>query len=99
MLVPLSTETIRMEFTTMGCRRSKVRLRCAFELRKVEAPIRLVEALLVVMAVLVIVMGYLLAGWRTGLATEPWSIASMAGLLHSSEEDVHDLLRKIPKAR
>ncbi|KAM7211141.1 hypothetical protein V8F06_013474 [Rhypophila decipiens] len=96
-LVPLSTETIRMEFTTMGCRRSKVRLRCAFGLRKVEAPIRVVEAVLITMAVLVIVMGYLLARWRTGLATEPWSIASMAGLLHGSEKDVHDLLRKIPK--
>ncbi|KAK4209957.1 hypothetical protein QBC37DRAFT_323066 [Rhypophila decipiens] len=97
MLVPLSTETIRMEFTTMGCRRSKVRLRCAFGLRKVEAPIRVVEAVLITMAVLVVVMGCLLARWRTGLATEPWSIASMAGLLHSSEEEVHDLLRKIPK--
>jgi len=105
-LIPLSSEVIRLEFTT-SCRRDKGgaydggsgkgdtgdewvsgggggRFQggvCAFGLRKAGALMRVAEGMLVAMAVLVVGIGIVMFRWRTGVAAEPWSIASMAGLL------------------
>ncbi|KAM7201979.1 hypothetical protein V8F33_002986 [Rhypophila sp. PSN 637] len=93
-LVPLSTETIRLEYTSMYC--SAAGDMCAYGLRNAGTPLRVAEAFLVIMAVLIIIIGFMLARWRTGFATEPWSIASMSSLLASSEPELRTLLRSIP---
>ncbi|KAK4213799.1 hypothetical protein QBC37DRAFT_285244 [Rhypophila decipiens] len=93
-LVPLSTETIRLEYTSMYC--SAAGDMCAYGLRNAGTPLRVAEAFLVIMAVLIIIIGIMLARWRTGFATEPWSIASMSSLLASSEPELRTLLRSIP---
>jgi len=54
---------------------------CALGLRKSGVPMRVAEGVLGVMAVLVVMMGGLLLRWRTGVAAEPWSVASMAGFM------------------
>lgn len=63
---------------TGGVNRVRV---CALGLRKSGVPMRVAEGVLGVMAVLVVVMGGLLLRWRTGVAAEPWSVASMAGFM------------------
>ncbi|KAM7213514.1 hypothetical protein V8F06_011127 [Rhypophila decipiens] len=88
-LIPLSTETIRLDYTSINCHvfRKKV---YGFGLRTSGPPVIVAETLLVAMAVLVIWMGIILArGRRTGLASEPWNIASMAAFLaHPEFRDV-----------
>ncbi|KAM7224616.1 hypothetical protein V8F06_000397 [Rhypophila decipiens] len=54
---------------------------CAFGLRKSVTMIRVAEGVLVAMAAIVLFMGWLLTRWRSGMVSEPWSIASMASLL------------------
>ncbi|KAM7222662.1 hypothetical protein V8F06_001849 [Rhypophila decipiens] len=93
-LVPLSTETIRLEYTSMYC--SAAGDMRAYGLRNAGTPLRVAEAFLVIMAVLIIIIGFMLARWRTGFATEPWSIASMSSLLAFSEPELRTLLRSIP---
>ncbi|VBB81088.1 Putative protein of unknown function [Podospora comata] len=91
-LIPLSAETIRLEFTSINCKVfSRV---CAFGLRKAGIPMRAAEGVLVAIAVLVIAIGVLLSRWKSRVATEPWSIASMAGLL--SDAEVRGLVRSLP---
>ncbi|KAM7190486.1 hypothetical protein V8F33_009469 [Rhypophila sp. PSN 637] len=57
---------------------------CAFGLRKSVTMIRVAEGVLVAMAAIVLFMGWLLTRWRSGMVSEPWSIASMASLLAGS---------------
>lgn len=96
LLLPLSSEVIRLEFTENCADLHRTTWRndptltipttqlfdrvCATGLRKSSTMIRIAEGLLVVMASLVIVMGCLLARWRSGMAAEPWRIASMTSL-------------------
>ena len=94
-LVLLSTETIRLEVTSMGCDSKGLNRLCPYGLRKSDVPIRAAEALLASMVVLVITMGCILARWRTCVAAEPWSNASMAGLFTNPE--LRDLVRSIPR--
>lgn len=100
-LVPLSSETIRLELTT-DCGSSllpDLPLRvCAFGLRKSGPVIRVTEGLLVSIAILAICIGVLLFRWRSGLLSEPWSIASMTSLLPPQGE-LRALLRAIPDGR
>ncbi|KAK3385815.1 hypothetical protein B0H63DRAFT_560325 [Podospora didyma] len=102
-LVPLSSEVIRLEFTT-ECGKNKLQMppfqesSCAFGLRKVGTPMRVAEGLLVTIAILVIGIGLVLARWRTGVAAEPWSIASMASLLSKHEGGLRSLVRSIPSS-
>ncbi|KAK4201709.1 hypothetical protein QBC40DRAFT_323630 [Triangularia verruculosa] len=91
-LIPLSAETIRLEFTSINCKAfNRV---CAFGLRKAGVPMRVAEGVLVAIAMLVIAIGVLLSRWKSRVATEPWSIAAMAGLLSNAE--VRELLRSLP---
>ena len=102
-LVPISSEVIRLEHTT-DCGgpgdypfTPRNRRICAIGLRKSGALIRVAEAMLVAMAVLVIGLGFLLKGWKSGVATEPWSIATMASLLASTKDD--ELRKLLPSLR
>lgn len=53
--------------------------------------------MLVVMAVLHIGLGLLLRRWESGVATEPWSIATMATLRACTRDDeLGKLLRSLP---
>lgn len=92
--VPLSSEVIRLEYS-IECDYNLGPHRCALGLRKALGPMQAAETLLVVMAVLVIGIGVLLVRWRSGVPTDPWSIASMASLFQSSEERFRELVRSI----
>lgn len=85
LLVPLASEVVRLEFSTFcsshGSAQVGTTRPCAFGVRAAGAPMRVVEGVLVAMALLVVVMGVLMRRWRTGVAADPWSMASMAGLL------------------
>ncbi|KAK4215214.1 hypothetical protein QBC37DRAFT_282137 [Rhypophila decipiens] len=65
---------------------------CAFGLRKSVTMIRVAEGVLVAMAAIILFMGWLLTRWRSGMVSEPWSIASMASLL----ADLAALLQRVP---
>ena len=95
-LVPISSEVLLLEFTSDcgGGRASFLRV-CAYGLRKSGGLIRVAEGLLVAMALLVIAIAFLLVRWRSGVTTDPWSIASMASLL-TADSEVCRLLRSIP---
>ncbi|KAH8892994.1 hypothetical protein GQ53DRAFT_822489 [Thozetella sp. PMI_491] len=90
-LVPLSSETIKLEIKSLSC--SSVGA-CPVGLRKSIAPSRAAESLLGFMAAIVLVMGIMLFRWRSGVASEPWSIACITSLLPS--QDVRDLLLSLP---
>ncbi|KAK4180938.1 hypothetical protein QBC36DRAFT_374634 [Triangularia setosa] len=91
--IPLSAETIRLEFTSIDCKAfNRV---CGFGLRKAGVPVRAAEAMLVAIAALVIAIGFLLSRWKSRVSTEPWSIAAIASLLSNAE--VRDLLRSFPQ--
>ncbi|KAM7188066.1 hypothetical protein V8F20_010721 [Naviculisporaceae sp. PSN 640] len=104
-LVPLSSEVIRLEQTTVcegirdyypGLERPVPFQRvCAYGLRKQETAMRIAEALLVAMALLVMAIGYLLRRWRSGVPTAPWSMAAMARLYSGSGEEFRELIRSI----
>lgn len=98
-LVPLSSEIIRMEFSAMNC--PGMAGICAFSMRKSTGPMRAAEGILVGMGVLVVGMGVLLGRWRTGVATEPWSIAAVCGLVGDGERKrngygIGEVLRGVP---
>ncbi|KAM7207771.1 hypothetical protein V8F20_001813 [Naviculisporaceae sp. PSN 640] len=103
LLVPVSSEAIKLEISTT-CHPRKGRppsalvesplVVCAFGLRKSGVTMRLSEGILITIVVLMIAVGYILLRWRTGVATEPWSIASMAALM--SDKELREMLRSIP---
>ena len=53
---------------------------CFLSLSVVLAPARAAEAVMICVAALVVIMGFLLCQWRTGIATNPWSIDNIASL-------------------
>ena len=83
-LVPLSSETIRLELTT-DCGSNllpNLPLRvCAVGLRKSGPVIRVAEGLLVAISILIIGIGVILFRWRSALLADPWSVASITSLL------------------
>ncbi|KAM7209963.1 hypothetical protein V8F06_014656 [Rhypophila decipiens] len=101
-LVPISSEAIRLEISTT-CKSRPPRLGhepspltvCAFGLRKSGITMRLSEGILVAMVILILTIGYLLLRWDTGVATEPWSIASLASLM--SDDGLKDAIKSIPR--
>ncbi|KAK3314089.1 hypothetical protein B0H66DRAFT_451860, partial [Apodospora peruviana] len=93
-LVPLSSEVIRLEFSPVECVRNDTL--CAYGLRKSALPLRAAEGLLVFTTILVLGLGVILFRWRSGVAAEPWSIASMASLLSGSQPQLRDLMRSLP---
>jgi hypothetical protein len=91
-LVPLSSETIHIEFRPEFCsNRARV---CPIGIRKSVAPSRAAEVMLGLMGFITVAMAFLLHRWRSGVPTEPWSIASMAGLLQ--DEKLRELFRSLP---
>ncbi|KAK3394935.1 hypothetical protein B0H63DRAFT_462420 [Podospora didyma] len=107
LLVPLSSEVIRLEFLPMSRQRDDNSMcsfgllllpeTCGIGLRKAGAPMRVAEGMLVLIAALVIGIGVILSRWQTGVAAEPWSIASMASLLQVSKDgQLGHVLRSIP---
>lgn len=102
-LVPISSEVIRLEFSTECSHDPKFDLMipnnrlCAFGVRKSMDMIRLTEGLLVIMAVITLTLGFLAARWKSGVATDPWSIATVASLLASTRgNELSTLLRTLP---
>ncbi|KAM7183770.1 hypothetical protein V8F20_012492 [Naviculisporaceae sp. PSN 640] len=121
-LVPVSSEVIRLEFTA-NCQGANnfpggggegsdgttfvdhllaagngpnARL-CAFGVRKEGVLIRVAEGILIALAVLVLLTGLMLSRWKSGVGSEPWSIAGMATLLSSERSgELSGLLRTLP---
>ncbi|KAM7208557.1 hypothetical protein V8F20_001238 [Naviculisporaceae sp. PSN 640] len=97
-LVTLSSEVIRIDVTT-DCNQvpatktsfKPVQL-CALGLRKSTALMRIAEGLIIALAVLVIGILIVVSRWESGLAAEPWSIASMTAMICQGGE-LQQLLR------
>ncbi|KAK3323813.1 hypothetical protein B0T19DRAFT_402103 [Cercophora scortea] len=102
LLVPLSSETVRLEYLPFECHPDHVDGQvmtakpCPVGLRVSGVPTRAAEALLAVIAAVIALMAYLLWRWRSGLATEPWSIAAMASMLSSSGSELKALMASMP---
>ncbi|KAM7192942.1 hypothetical protein V8F20_008612 [Naviculisporaceae sp. PSN 640] len=99
LLIPLSSETIQIEFAENYCTSLDwplvpfgYRGPCAKGLRKSIVPSRAAEVFLCLMSAIILVMGFVLWRWRTGVATDPWSVASMTALLSGSSEEVKRLM-------
>ncbi|KAM7213946.1 hypothetical protein V8F06_010645 [Rhypophila decipiens] len=109
-LVPVSSEVIRLEFSQYCGTDKEMRdfyavpevlpghsMVCAYGLRNSGPTMRLAEGIVGLMALMLCGMGYMIFRWRTGVGTEPWSIASMAALLVSSDHRIrHALLSMDP---
>jgi len=99
-LVTLSSDVIRLEVTT-DCSQELPEFKsrhlqvCAIGLRKSVPVIRVAEGLIVALGILIIAIAILLTRWRSGVAADPWSIASMASMI-SLDGELHKLLRSIP---
>ncbi|KAH8896291.1 hypothetical protein GQ53DRAFT_819408 [Thozetella sp. PMI_491] len=89
LLVAISSETIEIEFKDRPCSNRRI---CPIGLRKSVTPTRGADALLAAMAILVVWMAILLARCRSGVATAPWSVASIASLL---QHDTRNLLLSV----
>ncbi|KAK3688230.1 hypothetical protein B0T22DRAFT_479497 [Podospora appendiculata] len=103
LLVPLSSETIRLEYLPFECHSTVADAEagatakpCPIGLRVSGMPTRAAEALLAVIAAVIVLMAFLLWRWRSGLATEPWSIAAMASMLSSSGPELKALMASMP---
>ena len=113
-LVTMSTEVIRLEATPDCRKKpmqldkngnkvpvvddTRVFQLCAVGLRKSNAFMRVAESLLVIMAVLVIYIAFLLARWRSGVAADPWSIASIASMISPADHELLHLLQSAPES-
>lgn len=89
LLVPLSAEavTFRLQGSTgISCASGAMSGRgCAFVLSVFSRPARAALGLLAFMAVTLLFTVGVLIRWQTGVATNPWSIAGVAGLARSRE--------------
>ncbi|KAK3381705.1 hypothetical protein B0H63DRAFT_546347 [Podospora didyma] len=81
-LVPLSSEVIRLEYSKVDCIHDTSI--CAIGIRKATVPMRVAEGFLIAMMLVLVATCVLLLRWRSGLAADPWSMASMAGMLSTS---------------
>ncbi|KAM7195028.1 hypothetical protein V8F33_006897 [Rhypophila sp. PSN 637] len=90
--VPMSSEILRLEFSKVNCDQLGMISdlttgpECAYGLRKSIYPIRFAEGILAGMAVVIIWMGLLLKKGKSGVASEPWSVAAVAGLAAALHE-------------
>lgn len=91
-LVPLSAEAVALKLAG-SCTETDFR-GCAMMLGVFLAPARIVMGLLVFMVLLILMILVTLRRWRSGVTSDPWSIASIASLSMSS--DVRALLRSLP---
>ncbi|KAM7196191.1 hypothetical protein V8F33_006303 [Rhypophila sp. PSN 637] len=101
-LVPLSAETIMIEFMSEPCTTLEWPVDpfgyagpCPRGLRKSVLPTRAAEGFLCLIAVLILAMGYLLVRWRTGVEGEPWSLAGLMALLANSSDEVRNSLLEV----
>lgn len=94
-LVPLSSEAIALKLHG-NCSNTDFN-GCAMTLGVFLAPARATIALLGVMIVLMILILLVVRKWRTGVATNPWTIAAVASL--STNTEVRDLFSSLPTCR
>jgi len=87
-LVPTSSETVALKLHGR-CATNSFR-GCAMTLGVFPEPAKATTALLGVLGGLVLVVTASLTRWRTGVASNPWSIAGMASL--SADEELRSLL-------
>ncbi|KAK4209820.1 hypothetical protein QBC37DRAFT_323328 [Rhypophila decipiens] len=91
-LVPMSSEILRLEFSKVSCAQLGMISdlttdpECAYGLRKSIYPIRFAEGILAGMAVVIMWMGLLLKKSESGVASEPWNVAAVAGLAAALHE-------------
>ncbi|OIW28788.1 hypothetical protein CONLIGDRAFT_632999 [Coniochaeta ligniaria NRRL 30616] len=95
LLVPLSTEAIGV--TVHGVCSDMDFKGCAMTLGVFLLPARATIALLAFMAIVAIFLLFFLARWRSGVATNPWSIAGIASI--STNPDVRALFAALPTGR
>lgn len=95
LLVPLSTEAIGV--TVHGVCTDMDFHGCAMTLGVFLLPARATIALLAFMAIVVIFLLFFLARWRSGVATNPWSIAGIASI--ATNPDVRALFAALPTGR
>ncbi|KAK3390644.1 hypothetical protein B0H63DRAFT_429268 [Podospora didyma] len=94
-LVPLSAEAIALKLHG-SCSVTDFR-GCAMTLGVFLAPARAAMALLGLMVVLVVLILIVLYRWRSGVASNPWTITGTASL--STNPEVRALLRALPAGR
>lgn len=87
LLVPLSAEAIAFDLQggdncTKGSGKGKG---CKYVVSVFDSPLEATLALLALMALLVLILLAFLARWRSGVATNPWSIAGLAALSRNGE--------------
>ncbi|KAI3323990.1 hypothetical protein HD806DRAFT_522505 [Xylariaceae sp. AK1471] len=91
LLVPLSAEAIALDLRGDGCKKGATNARnCAWVLSSFSQPTKATLAVLVVMSAATICLIGLLARWRLGVYTNPWSICTLASL--SLNHDVRKLV-------
>ncbi|KAK0715258.1 hypothetical protein B0H67DRAFT_514248 [Lasiosphaeris hirsuta] len=92
LLVPLSAEAVALKLAG-SCTETDFR-GCAMTLGVFLIPARIVMGLMVFMVVLILLILVILRRWRSGVTSDPWSIAGMASL--SMSPDIKALLRSLP---
>ncbi|KAK0629706.1 hypothetical protein B0T17DRAFT_575352 [Bombardia bombarda] len=94
-LVPLSSEAIALKLHG-SCTKTDF-MGCAMTLGVFLTPARAVMGVLGFMAVLVMVIMLVLSRWKSGVASDPWTIASVASL--STNPSVRALFTSLPTGR
>jgi hypothetical protein len=86
LLTSLSGEAITLAIHGSNCYRgSRTARECYWNLSVFDQPMKVMLADLVLMAIIVLMILVALINWRSGVSTNPWSIASVASLGRSSE--------------
>jgi hypothetical protein len=83
LMVPLASQAVGLQ--PVGDCGNGSGLQCTYQLSVFTQPAWATMALLCFMVGLVLAIAIILARWRTGLATNPWSIAGTAGLAGNNE--------------
>ncbi|KAI0181755.1 hypothetical protein GGR52DRAFT_578037 [Hypoxylon sp. FL1284] len=90
-LIPLSSEAVRIILTGPNCAASKLEtLTCKMALGVHTVPAQIAVALLIFMTALAGAIALVLRNWRTGLDWNPWSLVRMAQL--GANNEIRNLL-------
>ncbi|KAI8634512.1 hypothetical protein F5Y19DRAFT_213645 [Xylariaceae sp. FL1651] len=91
LLVPLSAEAIALDLRGEGCKKgANTAKNCAYVLSASAQASKATIALLAIMSVATLFLVPLLARWRLGVYTNPWSICTLASL--SLNQEVRQLI-------
>lgn len=86
LLIPLSAEAVAFDLRGIGCARGSGSARnCAYVLSVFRQAAGATLALLALMAAAVLMVLVLLARWRSGVGTNPWSMCGVASLSMSAD--------------